>query len=141
VFINHDYSDLEAFAAAMSGVIIEYELATPTTEQFDQPIDLTYTVQEGGMESWIVPDGDAPTSAPPTALIAYPMDASDLRDLPLSAIAPIENGLASTNYAVGDYLIRNGKLYRVTTAIASGESIPASSISATTVAAMFKSLQ
>ena len=69
------------------------------------------------------------------------MDAADLRDMPLSAIAPIENGLALANYAVGDYLVRNGVLYKVTTAIAAGESIPASSISATTVAAMFKSLQ
>ena len=115
--------------------------AVPTFEQFETPIDLTYTVQEGGTEAWVVPTGDAPTSAPPTALTAYPMDAADLRDMPLSAIAPIENGLALANYAVGDYLVRNGVLYKVTTAIAAGESIPASSISATTVAAMFKSLQ
>lgn len=39
-------------------------------------------------------------------------------------IAPKENGSnASKAYAVGDYMIRNGKLYRVTVAIASGGKI------------------
>ena len=123
------------------GTHTAYVLATPTTEPFTEPIDLTYRVQAGGTEAWAVPEGDAPTSAPPTASIAYPMDAGDLRDMPLSAIAPIENGLASANYSVGDYLIRGGVLYRVTVAIAAGESIPASSISATTVAALIKALQ
>lgn len=134
-------STVAAMQALMAGEHLAYRVLTPTTEQFEQPIDLTYLVQEGGTETWLVPSGDAPTSAPPTALIAYPMDASDLRDMPLSAIAPIENGLASANYAVGDYLIRNGMLYKVTTTIAAGESIPASSISATTVAALIKALQ
>ena len=115
------------------GTHTAYVLATPTTEPFTEPIDLTYRVTADGSEAWIVPEGDAPTSAPPTASIAYPMDASDLRDMPLSAIAPVENGIASANYAVGDYLIRGGVLYRVTVAIAAGESIPASSISARTV--------
>lgn len=54
--------------------VIEYELATPTTEQFAEPIDLTYSVQEGGTETWIIPTGNAPTSTAPTATIRYKME-------------------------------------------------------------------
>lgn len=139
VITNQD--EAKAWFTANGPITAEYELATPTTEQFDSPIDLTYQVQQDGTESWIVPEGDMPTSAVPTALIAYPEDVADVRDDALSAIAPVENGLASANYAVGDYLVRGGRLYRVTTAIAAGESIPSSSISATTVAALIKALQ
>jgi len=145
LYVLLPYSDFDTVGdfttwLATHPVKVNYPI-TPIFEQFDAPIDLTYSVQEGGTETWLVPEGDAPTSAPPTAVTAYPMDANDLRDMPLSAIAPIENGIAGANYAVGDYLIRNGVLYRVTVAIAAGESIPASSISATTVAALIKALQ
>ena len=59
--------------AAARGLILYYEVVTPTTEQFETPIDLTYSVEEGGTEAWIVPEGDAPTSAPPAATIRYKM--------------------------------------------------------------------
>lgn len=53
-----------------------------------------------------------------------------------SIIAPVENGKASKSYAVGSYLMRGGKLYRVTSAIASGNNItPGTNVSETTVMA------
>lgn len=45
------------------------------------------------------------------------------REQSLENIAPIEGNTASTNYAVGKYLVKDGGLYKVTTAIASGETI------------------
>jgi len=57
-------------------------------------------------------------------------------DAELSNVAPIENGKASANYSVGSYLVHAGTLYRVTTAIATGETItPGSNVTATTVMA------
>lgn len=70
---NNTVASAEALKAELSGVILQYELATPTTEQFETPIDLTYSVESGGTETWVVSTGDAPTSAPPTATIRYKM--------------------------------------------------------------------
>lgn len=51
-----------------------------------------------------------------------------------SSIAPVEGATASTNYAVGAYLMHGNQLYRVTSAIATGEAItPGSNCVACTV--------
>lgn len=70
---DSEYTDAVTFKAAMSGVMFQYELATPTTETFAEPLDLTYTVEENGTESWITPTGTSPTSSAPTATISYKM--------------------------------------------------------------------
>lgn len=54
-------------------LILYYELATPTTETFAEPLDLTYRVESDGTEAWIVPEGTSPTSSAPTATISYKM--------------------------------------------------------------------
>ncbi len=41
----------------------------------------------------------------------------------LENVAPIEGSTASKNYTVGQYLVKDGGLYKVTSAIASGENI------------------
>ena len=41
----------------------------------------------------------------------------------LENVAPIEGSTASTNYTVGQYLVKDGGLYKVTSNIASGEDI------------------
>lgn len=138
VFIDHRYSTLESFAAAMSGVYLYYELATPTETPIDPPLTLTYRVDDGGTESIILDTTQpAPQSAPPVMTTAYAYSAEGLRDAALSTIAPVENGAtASDNYAVGSYLMHGGTLYRVTSAIASGESInPGTNCTAVTVMA------
>jgi len=114
--------------------IAYYEFITPTTTPIDPPLNLAYKVERGGTEQIIVPTGEM--SAPPTMAIVYALDADGMRDESLSVIAAIENGKASTNYAVGSYLIHDGKLYKVTSAIASGESItPGTNCTQTTVMA------
>ena len=58
-----------------------------------------------------------------------------------SSIAPVEDSTASANHAVGDYLMLGARLYRVTTAIASGERItPGTNVTGTTVMAEIVSL-
>lgn len=105
----------------MDGVMLHYALATPTTTHIDPPLNLTYRTAAGGTERVMVPTGEL--SAPPTIVAAHGYTAESLRDAALSAIAPVENGLASTNYGVGSYLVHGGQLCKVTTAIATGEAI------------------
>ena len=121
----------------VSGVTFYYELATPTVTEIDPPLNLTYRAEAGGTERAIVDEqATAPQSAPPTWAIAYGYTAEGLRDEALAVIAPVENHRASTNYAIGAYLIHGGTLYRVTTAIATGEAItPGTNVTATTVMA------
>lgn len=126
--------DIEAFTTAVSGVMLYYELATPTTQTIDPPLNLTYPVEAGGTESIIVPTGA--TSAAPTFVTLYAYDADGIIDKTQSIIAQVEGGVASTNYAVNSYLVMRGTLYRVTSAIATGEIItPGTNCTATTVMA------
>ena len=114
-----------------------YPLTTPTTTTIDPPLNLAYQVESGGTESIIVDTTQpAPQSAAPTMAVVYALNSQGIVDKALSVIAAIENGKASTNYAIGSYLIHNGGLYRVTSAIATGETItPGSNVVATTVMA------
>ena len=125
-------STVKQFKTAMSGVYLYYELATPTTTPIEPPLDMTYRVEDGGTESVTPTTGNM--TAPVPLSVCYPETTGDIRDDALATIAPVENGKASTNYAVNSYLCHNGKLYRVTSAIASGESItPGTNCTAVTV--------
>jgi hypothetical protein len=113
---------------------VTFKLATPTVTTYDQPLNLTYRTEQGGTERVMVPTGEL--SAPPTLVTAQGYTAESLRDAALSAIAPVENGIASANYGVGAYLVHGGQLCKVTTAIATGESISiGTNVTATTVMA------
>lgn len=63
------------------------------------------------------------------------LDFADVEAPSMDDLAPMEvTSTASTNYSVGDYLTRNGYLYIVTSAIASGETItPGTNVSFITV--------
>lgn len=126
--------DAATFKTAMDGVTLNYELATPTTTTIDPPLCMSYRTEKGGTERVTVTSGSM--SAPPVISARQGADADALRDRALSAIAPVEGATASANYAVGSYLVHGGKLYKVTSAIASGESItPGTNVMATTVMA------
>ena len=118
----------------MSGVMLYYELATSTETDLPENLQATYPVEIGGTESIVIPTGEQ--SAPPTMAIVYGYTADGVRDETQSIVAPVERGVASSNYAVGGYLVMGGTLYRVTTAIATGETInPGTNCTATTVMA------
>ena len=121
-----------AFQAAMSGVMLYYELATPVETEITPPLTMTYTVEQGGTEQIVIPTGE--NSAAPTLAIVYGLTADGVADKALSVIAPIEGATASTNYSVNAYLVHDQQLYRVTSAIATGEAItPGSNCVACTV--------
>ena len=118
--------------SALSGVILYYELTTPTMQPIDPPLNMTYRAAQGGTERIVHTD---PT-APPTLVVTYGSTADGILDRALLAIAPIEGSTASANYGVGSYLIHAGQLCRVTTAIATGEAITiGTNVVATTVMA------
>lgn len=131
---NTAYTDPAALKAALSGVMLYYELATPTETAIDPPLNLTYPTEQGGTESIVIPTGES--SAPPVLVTTQAKNADGVADMALSQVAPVENGSASTNYAVGSYLVHDGTLYRVTSAIATGEAITeGTNVTATTVMA------
>lgn len=78
---DDSYTDAATFKAAMSGVMLYYALATPTTTAIDPPLNLTYKVDDWGTESVMVPSETV--SAAPTFGIVYGMNAVDtIRRLP-----------------------------------------------------------
>ncbi len=120
--------------AWLAGKTVIYELATPAVTEIDPLLNMSYPVETGGTESIVIPTGEQ--SAPPRMAVVYGYTADGLRDEALAVIAPVENGNASTNYAIGSYLVHNGKLCKVTVAIASGEAVePGNNCTVTTVMA------
>lgn len=81
-------SSATAFKAAMSGVILYYELATPTTTPIDPPLNLSYKVSDFGTERIMVDEtADAPQSAPVPMDVEYGLNAIDtIRRLPTNYI-------------------------------------------------------
>lgn len=120
--------------AALSGVQMVFQKASPTTEQAD-PYTNPQIVDNLGTEEYvttgIVPVGH--NTKYPTDIVSkvdgLPSDFSTL-------IAPTEKGMtASKTYAVNNFLIVDNQLYRVTAAIASGATItPGTNVTAVTVA-------
>ena len=52
VYIRDDaYTTAESFKAAMAGILLFYELAEPVEDIFEKPLNLTYTVINGGTET------------------------------------------------------------------------------------------
>ena len=133
--IDSDYSTAAAFKAAMDGVMLYYELATPTTTPIDPPLPLSYRTGAGGTERVMVASGT--TSAPPIFATRYPLDPTDLA----ASIAPRESAVAEANHAVGDLVMLGWTLCKVTTAIARGESITiGTNVTRTSVAAELAAL-
>lgn len=129
------YTDPATFKAAMSGVLLYYELATPTTQPIDPPLPLSYRTDAGGTERVMVASGT--TSAPPIFATRYPLDPADLA----ASIAPVDGPIAKTNHAVGELVMLGFALCKVTTAIARGEAITiGTNVTRTTVAAEIAAL-
>ena len=118
----------------MSGVLLYYELETPTMQPISPALPMSYKVEQGGTESIIVPEGEI--SAAPLITLAEGESAADLVMGVLACIATPDGPIASANHAVGTYLTMGGKLYKVTRAIASGETVASgTNVTETTVMA------
>ena len=129
-----DYTDAAAFKTAMSGVLLVYEAATPTTETAE-PFRQLQICDTYGTESFV-----ATSEVPVGTETRYPEDLkSKIEGLPwdLSMIAPIENGTtASQAYTAGQYFLHNNVFCKALTNIASGATFTlGTNYSETTVAA------
>lgn len=103
-------------AATLSGVMLVYELATPTTETAE-PYTEVQKVDPYGTEEYV-----STSIVPIGHYTKYPENLkAKIENLDLSMIAPIETGTtASQAYAVGKYFLLNNKFCKAKTAIASG---------------------
>lgn len=80
------YETATDLKASLSGVILYYELATPTTVEIDPPLNMQLKVSDFGTERVMVPDGEI--SAPPTMQVVYGLNAVDtIRRLPTQYIS------------------------------------------------------
>ena len=120
-------TDPATFKAAMSGVLLYYELATPVTHSL------------GTME---LPELANPcalafhASLDPEWSITYEQDPNAVVGAVEGSIAAVEGAIATANHAAGTYLMFQNSLYKATTAIATGEAIvPGTNCVQTTVMA------
>ncbi len=83
-------TDAAAFKAAMSGVMLYYELAEPETYILDEPVPMNYRVDDFGTEAKEPADTEQENGvyAPLTLEVQYAMNAVDtLRRLPVNYIS------------------------------------------------------
>ncbi len=71
-------SDATAFKAAMDGVMLNYELATPEVYVLDEPINMNYSEDDFGTEERLPADTADNVSAPIFFDVQYPMNAVDI---------------------------------------------------------------
>ena len=98
----------EQVKAALKGVMLYYELATPITITFTSPKDLGYNVQSGGTEELLPtnPSGSGPITAPVLLSVNYPLDAvGTLTNLPRNYISVAS--MDSFTTALGNFLNAN----------------------------------
>jgi hypothetical protein len=126
--------DVDTFKASLNGVLCYYALTDEniTIAPISPALPMTYRVEQGGTESIIVPDGEI--SAAPVITVAEGESATDVVMDALACIATPDGPTATANHAANTYLTMQGKLYKVTAAIAAGESIIAgTNVTETTV--------
>lgn len=85
--VSDTYADAATFKAAMSGVMLNYELATPETYLLDTPIPISFQAYKGGTMMQLPQNGSAPTTAPMVMLAQYPMDAAGAINYILQVLA------------------------------------------------------
>ncbi len=126
------YDTAASFKTAMSGVYVVFELTTPTITTINPPLNMSYRAEKGGTETVLVPEGEM--SAPVPMVIVYGSTPDGILNRAAALIAAQDGPTATAYHSVGSYLTMNGALYRVTTAIAIGETItPGTNVTATTV--------
>jgi len=65
------YTDAATFKAAVTGVPLVFELATPQHVTFTDPSDAVYPVTEGGTEQVLPVNGSEPTTGPLLGKVSY----------------------------------------------------------------------
>ena len=81
--IDSSYTDAATFKAAMSGVMLYYELAEPVETQIDPPLNLLYQVSDFGTEQFLGAGATEPKTLPIIADIVYGVNYRDtIKNLP-----------------------------------------------------------
>lgn len=126
------YTDASVFKTALSGVKIVYELATPIEVTLS---NTNITLLEGYNNVWC-DSGDVELT-----YLANRCYESETK-LEQSEVATVENGnTASRAYAVNEFMMWKGGLYKVTQAIASGATITSgTNVTKTTIGAVLTAL-
>ena len=141
VISDSAYTDAQAFKASLSGVILVYPLVNPTEEDVD--LDLSYSTYEGGTEQLLPANTDVPVTSPISMNVEFDFgeNLNARFNKVLNMIAPVESAQVSKAYSVGQYLIYDYTLYKVTSNIASGGTITVgTNVTATTLASILESL-
>jgi hypothetical protein len=85
---DEGYSDADTFEAAMDGVELLYELATPVEYTLDEPIYMGYRVDDFGTEERLPADTASEVQAPIYYDVQYAMNAVDtIRRLPQNYVS------------------------------------------------------
>lgn len=74
---DSSYSDAATFKAAMSGVYLYYELATPVEVTFAEPLNLTYRVSDFGTETLLPINTATPVTTPIRLDVIYGLNVVD----------------------------------------------------------------
>ena len=85
------YSSKDTFIAAMSGVELVYELATPLEYVLDTPIPLTYMVDDFGTEAKLPVDTAELPTGPLRFAVTYPFNAVDKLRRQRKEMVPADN--------------------------------------------------
>lgn len=141
---RYETDDAAAFKAAMSGVYLVYELATPSTETA-APYQQLQIVDADGTEAWTdaaVEAADRDIAIPVGHETFYPVDLAKTITDTLAMLATVEGGMtASRNYTAGEYVVASGKFYKLTANVANGGAlIEGTNITATTIGAELTAL-
>ena len=95
VVYDENYNTLEspsAFKTAMSGVMLYYELATPTEQDID--LDLSFKAYEGGTEQLLPVNGSVPTTSSLLADMTY-FSINDAMDYILAKLDQVHSSTTS----------------------------------------------
>lgn len=123
------------------GTTTYYALTTPIETDVD--LDLSYNTYEGGTEQLLPANTDVPATSPISMNVEFDFgeNLNARFNKVLSMIAPVESLQVSKAYSVGQYLIYDYTLYRVTSNITSGGTIKiGTNVTATTLAEILESL-
>lgn len=95
------YASVADFKAAMQGVYLVYELATPVKFTLDQPLPALYETAEGGPEYIEGPAGTAPTTAPFAGEIRYSQPQADANGLAVAILDALKAASKILSYTFG----------------------------------------
>lgn len=95
------YSSADTFTAAVTGIKLVYELATPVKFTLDHPLPALYETADGGPEYIEGPAGTAPTTAPFAGEIRYSQPQADANGLAVAILDALKAASKISSYTFG----------------------------------------